>query len=280
MTTAQPLTVEPGPWAPAMYQVISVVEETGDTVTLTLEPVDRAVDPPAPGQFCMLWAFGVGEAPISLAGRDGARLVHTVRRVGPVTRALCEARPGTQIGVRGPYGRGWEIDRAGGRDVLIVAGGLGVAPVRPLVLDLLDDESDRRRTVLLGAKQPDQLLYRTELDRWRAAPGLRLETTVDVAPADWRGNVGLVTGLLDRVELDAERTVAYVCGPEVMMWFVAKDLQRRGLAPETILVSVERNMHCAIGHCGHCQLGPAFICHDGPVLDWSVVEPLLAVPAL
>ena len=279
MTAARTPMAEPGPWAPAMYEVVGVVDETPDTVTLTLDPLDRVIETPAPGQFCMLWAFGIGEAPISLAGLDGSRLVHTVRRVGPVTRALCEARPGTQVGVRGPFGRGWELEQAEG-DVLIVAGGLGVAPVRPLILDLLAETGrDRQSTVLLGARQPDDLLYRSEHERWRAAPGLRLEVTVDVAPAGWRGDVGLVTGLLDRVELDADRTTAFVCGPEVMMWFVARELRRLGLRPDSILVSLERNMHCAIGHCGHCQLGPAFICHDGPVLDWATVEPLLAVRA-
>jgi len=264
-----------------MYEVVSVADEAADTVTLSLDPLDRTIDPPAPGQFCMLWAFGVGEAPISLAGRDRSRLVHTIRGVGPVTRALVASRPGTPIGVRGPFGRGWELDEARDRDIVIVAGGLGVAPVRPLVLDLLADSGpDRRRTVLLGAKRPDQLLYRAELERWRTAPGLVVETTVDVAPAGWRGNVGLVTQLLDRVELHGERTTAFVCGPEIMMRFVALDLRRRGVAPESILVSLERNMHCAIGHCGHCQLGPAIVCTDGPVLDWATIEPLLAVPGL
>lgn len=267
-----------GPMAPALYRVRSRTEETDDTVTLTLVPDGERVDTPAPGQFNMLWAFGVGEAPISLAGLDGSHLVHTIRRVGAVTRALCDTEPGDVVGVRGPFGVGWNLERAVGRDVLVVAGGLGVAPIRPVVEAILDHRDRYRQVaVLIGARTPDDLLYPSDLQRWHDCADLQLAVTVDAAPTTWKGNVGLVTQLLAAADVDPSRTVAVVCGPEIMMRFVARGVIDHGGSPSETFVSMERNMHCAIGHCGHCQLGPAFICKDGPVLDWTTIEPLLAV---
>ena len=237
-----------------------------------------AVAPPGPGQFNMLWAFGVGEAPISLAGLDGDVLIHTIRRVGGVTNALCDARPGDQIGVRGPFGTGWDVDRAHGRDVIVIAGGLGVAPVRPIVTEVIGRRSDfGRAAILIGARTPEGLLYRDELAEWRSHLDLDVEVTVVTAPPSWRGDVGVVTRLIGRTPTDPTNTTAYVCGPEIMMRFCAAALIDCGVDPGEVFVSLERNMHCAIGHCGHCQLGSHFICRDGPVLPWPDVEALLRI---
>ncbi|MGL6279000.1 MAG: FAD/NAD(P)-binding protein [Gaiella sp.] len=263
-----------GALTPVPYRVVERAQETADTWTLELEPLrDRVV--PRPGQFAMLYAFGVGEVPISTSGdpaRDGP-LTHTIRAVGAVTERLCAAEPGGVIGVRGPFGTAWPIDEALGGDALIVAGGIGLAPLRPAVLELLAQrDAFDAVTVLVGARSPADLLYRSELETWRSRLDLDVEVTVDAAPSDWRGRVGLVTTLLPRVDIDPERTVAFVCGPELMMTFVARALRKRGLPSERIWVSLERNMRCGLGHCGHCQLGPFLICRDGPVFRLDVVE--------
>ncbi len=269
-----------GPMVPTMYRVVDSRRELADTTTLTLAAVGDAIDPPAPGQFTMLWAFGVGEAPISLAGLgpDG-ELVHTIRAVGAVTTALASAQVGDTLGVRGPFGAGWDVESARGGDVLVVAGGLGIAPVRPIVTSLLDDrDAFGRITLLLGARTPDDLLYASELGSWAGRADLEVRTTVDAADPGWRGNVGVVTRLLERAALfDPARTTAFVCGPEIMMRFTAVAALDRGVAPERVWLSMERNMHCAIGHCGHCQLGPMFVCKDGPVAAWPEIEPLMKV---
>lgn len=267
-----------GPMTPTMYRVVSAVEENAEIVTVELEPVDRAIQPPRPGQFNMLWAFGTGEVPISLARLDGDRLVHTIRRVGAVTRALCAVSGGDLIGVRGPFGNGWPLDQAEGRDVLVVAGGLGLAPVRPLIEQVIVDRARfRHAVVLVGARAPDGVLYGDLLDHWRSADGLVVEVTVDTAPPSWRGHVGLVTQLMVGAPVDHGETTLFTCGPEIMMRFAASTFLGLGGSINQTFVSLERNMHCGIGHCGHCQLGPALLCRDGPVMDWATAAPLLAV---
>jgi len=268
----------PAPMRPVMHRVVRRRQDLDDTVTLWLEPIAEAVGLAAAGQFNMLWAFGIGEAPISLAGSDDGLLVHTVRAVGAVTIALCSASEGTEIGVRGPFGTGWGQAEAEGRDVVVVAGGLGLAPVRPLVMDILS-RRDRfgRTSLLVGARSPDTLLYHDELTRLAADGSIEVDITVDTAPPSWPGHVGVVTNLINGAADLSPEAAAFVCGPEVMMRFTARALIDQGLAPEAIAVSLERNMHCAIGHCGHCQLGSTFICKHGPVLPWPRVEPLIAV---
>ncbi|MGI9614982.1 MAG: FAD/NAD(P)-binding protein [Acidimicrobiales bacterium] len=267
-----------GPMTPAMYRVVSAVDENAETVTLELEPTDRTIEPPRPGQFNMLWSFGIGEVPISLGHLDGHRLLHTIRRVGAVTQALCAAGVGDLVGVRGPFGNGWPLDRAEGRDVLIVAGGLGLAPVRPLIEQLVARSDQRRRVVVLvGARTPEGVLYNELLDEWRSTAGTDVEVTVDAAPASWRGHVGLVTQLMERAAVQHSETILFTCGPEVMMRFAATTFTELGGSTERTFISVERNMHCGIGHCGHCQLGPALLCRDGPVMDWATAAPLLSV---
>ncbi len=274
------LSPPPGPMVPSRYQVRRRRRELPDTVTLTLEPLDGPTPGFAPGQFNMLYAFGVGEIPISISGdptREGP-LVQTVRAVGAVSRALCAARPGDVLGVRGPFGTGWDLERAAGQDVVIIAGGIGLAPLRPVVCQLLA-ERDRYGTVsvLVGARSPATLLYPRELHAWRSRFDLRVEVTVDHAERGWRGHVGVVTELLPSLPLDPARTAALVCGPEVMMRLTAAALTDQHVPPTAIRVSLERNMKCAVGHCGHCQLGPVLVCRDGAVFDYQQVAPLLAI---
>ncbi|WP_432825959.1 FAD/NAD(P)-binding protein [Dactylosporangium sp. CA-092794] len=266
---------------PARYRVAERVEETADTVTLALQPVDEPLPVFRPGQFAMLYAFGVGEVPISVSGRFGAGgLLHTVRAVGATSGALCAARPGATLGVRGPFGRGWVLPAPAGADLVVVAGGLGLAPLRPLVRHAAADR-DRygRVAVLIGARTPGDLLYPGEYDEWRAA-GVEVATTVDRAAAGWTGRVGVVTALFEELRTDPARTAGFVCGPEVMMRFAARGLLDRGIPAERVWLSLERNMHCGIGHCGHCQLGPLLLCRDGPVAACSTALPLLSVKEL
>src|SRR6266508_1835570 len=247
----------PGPMVPRRYRVAARTVETADTATLTLEPAGEPIGPAAPGQFNMLYAFGIGEVPISFSGLDGhgGPPVHTVRAVGAVSRALWGAEVGATLGVRGPYGTRWDLEAAAGGDVVLMAGGIGLAPLRPVVHRLLA-ERDRygRVSVLVGARSPDLLLFPAELVAWSGK--VRVATTVDHGDASWRGNDGVVTEVLREAEFDPARTAAFVCGPEVMMRFSARALADAGVDPARIQVSLERNMKCAIVHCGHCQLGP------------------------
>lgn len=271
------------PFLPEPYRIVRRRRETADTWTLELEPA--AGGEPlgfAPGQFTMVYAFGAGEVPISISGdptRPG-RLVHTVRVAGATTRAICSlGRDGT-LGVRGPYGTAWPVEQAVGGDVVIAAGGIGLAPLRPALYAALARREELGRVVLLyGGRSPDQLLYPAELERWRAA-GVDVHVTVDRADGEWRGPVGVVTTLIERAGFDPGRTTALVCGPEVMMRFSAAGLVRAGVGPERVYLSMERNMKCALGQCGRCQFGPVFVCGDGPVFSYAAIEPLLAVPEL
>jgi NAD(P)H-flavin reductase len=268
---------------PTAYSVVHHRWETADTATLVLAPVAEPVAAPAPGQFVMLWAFGVGEVPISTAGvTPEGHLEHTIRAAGLATRALVGLEPGDVVGVRGPFGTAWDVERARGGDLVVIAGGIGLAPLRPAVRAALDDrDAHGRVTVLVGARAPEELLYRDELAAWAARPDVALEVTVDHVPggagAGWTGHVGLVTELLSRVDLDPAGSTTLVCGPEVMMRHAAQAVIDRGVPPGSVRLSAERNMRCAIGHCGHCQLGGSFICLDGPVFDHPVLAPLLAV---
>ena len=272
------------PMLPAPWRIERVGKETADTFTLALAPSGKA--PPfsfAAGQFNMLYVFGVGEVPISISGNPlvPAPLIHTTRAVGTVTRAMAKLKVGDALGVRGPYGTGWPLAEAVGRDVVIVAGGIGLAPLRSVVYYLLARRRDFGQVVLLiGARTPRDIPFRAELRRWSARRDLHLEITVDHVVGPWRGNVGVVTKLIPRAPFDPANAIALLCGPEVMMRFTALELQKRGLTTECIYASLERNMKCAVGFCGHCQFGPTFICKDGPVFRYDRVKPLLSVREL
>lgn len=259
---------------PALLRVLQRRRETADTYTLTLDPGERGFAF-VPGQFNMLAVPGVGEVPISISGDPGEprRLIHTIRAVGPVTRALCRLKPGETLGVRGPFGTAWPVAEQTGRDLLIIAGGLGLAPLRPAVYEVLA----RRREfgaveVIYGSRSPQDLLYPQELSRWRGRFDLRVHVTVDAAGPEWRGPVGVVTTLISHARFDPPYTSALVCGPGVMMRFTVAELLSRGVPEEHIFVSLERNMQCGLGLCGHCQLGPVFVCKDGPVFSYARVK--------
>lgn len=268
---------------PRPFRVAVVRRDTHDTVTIELESVDGQGLAFAAGQFTMLLAFGVGEVPISVSGDPARpdRLVHTIRDVGGVTQTLCAARPGDVIGVRGPYGVGWDVSDGVGGDVVIVAGGIGLAPLRAAVLEVLAArEQFGRVSVLYGARTPADVLYADELREWAAEGAIDVAVTVDRAPTSWGGQVGLVTELIPRAGFDPARSLALVCGPEVMIRFVAAALIAQGLSPGQIRLSLERNMRCGVGLCGHCQLREYLICVDGPVFGFDLVEPLIAVREL
>jgi NAD(P)H-flavin reductase len=266
---------------PRGFRVGTVRQELADTFTLGLTPEDP--DDACgfgPGQFNMLYVPGVGEVPISISG-DPARprvFTHTTRVVGTVTRAMRAVRRGGWIGVRGPFGSHWPVDRARDRDVVIVAGGIGLAPLRPAMYAILARRASFGRVVLLyGTRTPDDILFRKELEQWRASFDLEVHVTVDRAIGDWRGNVGVVTSLIPKVPIDPSGAMAFVCGPEVMMRFTALELLKRGVTADRIALSMERNMKCAIGLCGHCQWGPLFVCRDGPVFMYDRIRDLLTV---
>jgi NAD(P)H-flavin reductase len=266
---------------PDLYRVAKTRREMKDVFTLELEP-PRGATPFAfaPGQFNMLYLFGVGEVPISLSGDASSPLpiVHTIRSVGAVSRGLCGVRRGDVVGVRGPFGSAWPVAEAEGADVLVVAGGIGLAPLRPAIQHLVTHrQAYGRVAILYGSRSPAELLFRRQIERWRGRFDLEVHVTVDHATEGWMGRVGVVTRLIRVAAFDPENTVAMVCGPEIMMRFTVRELQTLGVPDEGIYVSMERNMKCGVGLCGHCQLGPHFVCKDGPVFPFARIAPLLPV---
>ena len=268
---------------PEPLEVVSRRQDTADTWTLELQRPSGDPLAFAPGQFTMLSAGGAGEVPISISGDPDRpdRLVHTVRAVGLATEAICASEPGRRLAARGPFGEPWPVEQvADGADVVIAAGGIGLAPLRPAILWLLARRERYGRLVLLyGGRSPDQLLYHDELGSW-ADRGMEVLVTVDSAGPEWLGRVGVVTRLVSRAGLAGGNGFAMACGPEVMMRFTVAALREAGVDGDRVFVSMERNMQCGIGHCGHCQLGPTLVCRDGPVYRWSELEPWLAIREL
>ena len=269
----------PNPLAPQLYRVGRVRRELADTTTLELAPVTGPRPTFEPGQFNMLYAFGVGEIAISISGAaDAANFVHTVRNVGAVSAAIAKLEAGATIGVRGPFGTSWPVVAAQGADVLFVAGGLGLAPLRPAIYHVLAKRPRYGRVVILfGSRNPKDMLYRRELEQWRQRLDVDIEVTVDHADADWHGNVGVVPALIRRVAFDPHDSFALICGPEIMMRFTVSALREAGVVPDRIYLSMERNMKCAIGLCGHCQFGPVFVCKDGPVMRFDKIAEIFAM---
>ncbi len=262
---------------PMPHRVVESIRETSDITTLLLEPLDGPLMEFRCGQFNMLSAFGVGEVAISLSGAPSERpLRHSIRDVGAVSRALCERRVGDLVGVRGPFGSDWRIDTSDDevavddRDTVVVAGGVGLAPLRGAVEELVRARArgGGRVYVLVGAREPSQIVFGAELDAW-ADRGASVALTVDRAAPGWGGKVGLVTSLLADAGFDPATSRALLCGPEIMMRFTARALVDLGVNPAAILVSLERNMQCGVGWCGHCQLGPFLLCRDGPVVPYA-----------
>jgi NAD(P)H-flavin reductase len=275
------LAVAADPMRPDAFEARQVTRETGDTFTLVLVPKGGPKPRPfAPGQFNMLYVFGVGEIPISISGRPDRPelLVHTIRAVGATTRALQKLKRGDQVGVRGPFGTPWPVDQAHGQDVVLVAGGIGLAPIRPALYHILRHRALYGRVVLLyGARTPQEILYAKELREWRGRFDAEVEVTVDRATVEWQGGVGVVTKLIQRSPFDPTSAMAMICGPEVMIRFASLALEKRGMATASIHVSMERNMKCAVGVCGHCQFGPHFVCKDGPVFRYDRIAPFFGL---
>ena len=267
----------PDPMLPSVARVARVRLEGSDVVTLWLDWPGWHGG--AAGQFNMLGLPGLGEVPFSLSGGTGPgeTLMHTIRAVGPVSKALAGLRASDQLTIRGPYGAPWPLDAAAeGSDVLIVSGGLGLAPLRPVITHFAKRAADFASVQLvIGARSPADLFFHEEFDDWREA-GLSVRLTVDHAPAGWPGRVGVVTPLIE-VKPDV---TALLCGPEIMMRVVAEHLTGAGVADDAIHVSLERNMQCGVGLCGHCQLGSVLLCRDGPVLDWTRARPLMQIEEL
>ena len=268
------------PFVPQIYRVDDVRRELGDTVTLQIRPLAGPRPNFLPGQFNMLYAFGVGEVAISMSGECGhdAPFVHTVRDVGAVSGAIARLERGATLGLRGPFGTGWPVTEAEGADGIIIAGGLGIAPLRPAIYEIMAHRQRFGRVaILFGSRNPTDMLYRHELEEWRRRLDIEIEVTVDHADAGWRGNVGVVPALVPRFVFDAQETIALVCGPEVMMRFTVNALRHAGVAPDRIYLSMERNMKCAVGLCGHCQFGASFICKDGPVMRYDRIAAIFAM---
>ena len=263
-------------YLPRLFRIVHRVQETRDTFTFELEAEDGEAFSFIPGQFNMLSVPGVGEVPISISGSGS--VIHTTRAVGTVTRSLEKLREGEYVGLRGPFGTGWPMDRMAGRDVIVLAGGIGLAPLRPVIYHVLSNREKFGRLVLLyGVRTPADLLFREELLGWHSSRDIDVRITVDFAGEFWRGPVGVITKLIPAAHFDPANAVSVICGPEAMMRFTVRELRGRGLAPENIFVSMERNMKCGLGLCGHCQYGPTFVCKDGPVYSFDRVEPYLGV---
>lgn len=266
------------PMLPQVFRIRRIVRETHDCFSLIFEAPPNDAFRFKPGQFNMLYAFGVGEVPISISSASSNRepLCHTIRAVGTVTRALQKLKKGDEIGIRGPFGSGWPLEFAEGRDVVIVAGGIGLSPLRPAICQILSqrDRFDQISTVY-GARTPEEILHQKDLKKWSARLDTNVMVTVDYTAGHWHGNVGVVTQLIPKAPFNAENTCALICGPEIMMRFSVAALIKQGVPEESIFMSMERNMKCAVGFCGHCQYGPHFICKDGPVFRYPQIKPLV-----
>lgn len=273
--------VAPDVMLPRVVRVAHRTRDLSDTWTLEMVAVDDTPLPRyAPGQFTMMYAFGVGEIPVSISGdaSDTTSLVQTVRAVGKVSEAITRLNVGDTLGLRGPYGTAWPVAEGYGRDVVVVAGGLGLAPLRPALYQL---QAERRQfgklALLYGTRRPEDILFRRQLANWRRQLDIDIEVTVDHAGTDWRGDVGVVTKLIPRLGVDPANAMALVCGPEVMMRFAASALCDFGLPENAIHLSLERNMKCAVGLCGHCQFAGSFVCKDGAVMRYDRVRTLLGM---
>lgn len=266
-------------WTPKTWTVLSRRQESIDAATIEIAPKFGALPAVNPGQFHMMYVFGIGEIPVSFSAIKLASVEHTIRSVGPVSSALSNLKPGSEIGVRGPFGSSWDTDIDLNRDVLVVAGGVGLAPLKALVESILDHRSRHRNVhVLYGARDPESILFEAQLCEWSNSINVLL--TVDAASDNWRRYVGVVPALIDHVDFEPNRTTAFVCGPEAMMKYTIAKLKECGVSSADIYLTMERNMKCAIGLCGHCQYGGSFICRQGPVYTFETIEKIFNVAEL
>ncbi len=232
-----------------------------------------------PGQFVQLSIFGIGEAPISVCSsptkKDRSTFEICVRKVGSFTNALHKLDKGDKLGARGPLGRGFPIDELKGNDILIVAGGLGIVPLRSLINFIIDRKRDFGNVmILLGCKEPNDRLFTDETKEWENMLNINYACTVDRAAPDWKGNVGVITTLIPGVHIDKNKTYAVVVGPPIMYKFVIKELLKKGLSDDQIILSLERRMKCGLGKCGHCQINNKYVCKDGPTFTYAELKGL------
>ncbi|BBF65938.1 Ni/Fe hydrogenase subunit gamma [Acidithiobacillus sp. 'AMD consortium'] len=270
----------PDPYLPHEVEILERIQESPTIFTLRLaftDPEMQASYRFQPGQFNMVYLYGVGEVPISIVSdpEDGHLIDHTIRAVGLVTQGLTRLGKGARLGLRGPYGRGWPLKPAEGRDIVLLTGGLGCAPVVSVIHYILRRrERFGRLTILQGVKHTDDLIWRDQYEAWSRLPDVQVGLAADVGSPGWFGQVGPVTVLFDRAQFDPGALVM-MCGPEPMMRAAVQELLRRGVAGEDLWLSMERSMHCAVGHCGHCQMGRNFVCRDGPVFPYPEIQALL-----
>lgn len=281
-------TCEPNqdPWLSHPVRIAGITREIPGVLTLDFEFEDSARAATwafRPGQFTMLYVPGVGESAISISGdaADTGRIRQTIRDAGNVTHSLTGLPIGATIGLRGPFGSSWPVDECRGRDVILVAGGIGLAPLRPVIYHMLHHRQQYQElTLIVGAREPALLLYPGEFEHWRTQ-GLNIIPTVDHADESWRGGVGVVTTVLERLWLRSPaETMLMTCGPEVMMWYTMQTALGRGIPAGSLFLSMERNMNCAIALCGHCQFGPYFLCREGPVFRFEQLRSILRIDDL
>lgn len=266
---------------PEFYPLHSFRRENSDVFSLEIQLKEHFFF--QPGQFNMLCLPGIGEVAISISGdpEESSSLRHTIREVGSVTEVMAKMKKGDLLGIRGPFGQGWPIKKLSGKDLLLVAGGLGIAPLRPLIHLAKNNRGDFSRIILLyGVKKPENFIFSRELARWEKKINLEVWKIVEIGDENWQAEVGLITDLLPKISLDPKRTVMFTCGPEIMMRFAALTALEVGLKEENIFLSLERNMKCATGFCGHCLYGPFFICRDGPVFPYHRLKNLLPIQEL
>ena len=274
MKTHPPLDAGP----PHAATVVARTQESPTIFTLQLRLDDAAAQAAfrfAPGQFNMLYLYGVGEVPISIMSDPGDRsgIGHTIRALGRVTQGLAALQPGDKVGLRGPFGRGWPLQEVGGNDIVLVTGGLGCAPVVSVIHYILKRRERYGKLVIIqGVKHTEDLIWREQYDRWAQMPNTQVLVASSQGGAKWPWHVGHVTELLSLAQFNPVRAAAMMCGPEGMMRTAADTLLQRGLPPSRLFLSMERNMQCAVGRCGHCQFGGAFVCRDGPVFSWNEVK--------
>jgi len=266
---------------PSEVEVIDRIQEAPDIFTWTLRFTDEHTNANyrcIPGQFNMLYMHGVGEIPISIVGEDVdcSTIVHTIRVVGRVTKAMSQLKVGDRLGLRGPFGRGWPLRESHGRDLVIVTGGLGCAPVVAVIHHAIANREHYGRIVIMqGVKHSNDLLWRKSYEQWQKMSDVQVLLAADVSTQGWPWATGRITVLLDQAVFDQEKCTVMMCGPEQMMCGMAEQLVIRGVDESEIWLSMERNMKCALGHCGHCQFGPHFICKDGPVYRFPDIKQYL-----
>ena len=258
------------PYVPTDAKIVQIRDETEDTKTFTFKLRGTEGKSPlrfSPGQFMELTVFGVGEAPISICSspRETSSVQMSIRRIGAVTEAIHEGRIGDVVGLRGPYGNGWPVKKLVRRDIVLVAGGIGMAPLRSLMLSLGVNRSAHKVFLCYGARNPSLLMYKQEITEWQESADVRL--TVDQGDDGWKGEVGVVTNLLDGLDVEPSKAVACVCGPPVMIKFTMRKMVQLGYKPENVYASLESMMKCGIGKCGHCHFGDKHVCLDGPVFS-------------